>query len=69
MLLLESHVLDKETKDTVVKLHEKGYYLGIISNNSVRNVKYILKREGIENYFNKIVISEEVGERKPNLKI
>lgn len=69
MLLLESHVLDKETKDTVVKLNEKGYYLGIISNNSVRNVKYILKREGIENYFNKIVISEEVGERKPNLKI
>ena len=69
MLLLESHVLDRETKDTIAKLYEQGYYLGIISNNSIRNVNYILKREGIENYFKKIVISEEVGERKPNLKI
>lgn len=69
MLLLESHVLDRETKDTIAKLYEQGYYLGIISNNSIRNVNYILKREGIENYFKKIIISEEVGERKPNLKI
>ncbi len=69
MLLLESHVLDRETKDTIAKLYEQGYYLGIISNNSIRNVNYVLKREGIENYFKKIIISEEVGERKPNLKI
>ena len=69
ILLLESHVLEKETKDIIVKLYEQGYYLGIISNNSIRNVRYILSREGIEKYFKKIVISEEVGERKPNLKI
>lgn len=69
MLLLESHILDKETKDTIIKLYDQGYYLGIISNNSIRNVKYILKREGIERYFKRVVISEEVGERKPNLKI
>ena len=60
MLLLESHILDKETKDTIIKLYEQGYYLGIISNNSIRNVEYILEREGIKKYFNKIVISEEV---------
>lgn len=69
MLLLESHILDKETKDTIIKLYEQGYYLGIISNNSIRNVEYILEREGIKKYFNKIVISEEVKERKPNLKV
>ncbi len=69
MLLLESHILDNETKKTIVSLYEKGYYLGIISNNSIRNVEYILKREDIRKYFKKVVISEEVKERKPNLKV
>lgn len=69
MLLLESHILDDETKNTIVSLYEKGYYLGIISNNSIRNVEYILKREDIRKYFKKVVISEEVKERKPNLKV
>lgn len=69
MLLLESHILDGETRETIVKLYEKGYYLGIISNNSIRNVEYILKHEDIRKYFKKVVISEEVKERKPNLKV
>ena len=69
MLLLESHILDEETKNTIIKLYEKGYYLGIISNNSIRNVEYILEREGIKKYFKKIVISEVVKERKPNLNL
>ena len=69
MLLVESHIFDEETKETIIKLHQKGYYLGIISNNSIRNVEYILERENMKKYFNKIVISEEVKERKPNLKV
>lgn len=69
MLLLESHILDDETRETIIKFYEKGYYLGIISNNSIRNVEYILKREDIRKYFKKVVISEEVKERKPNLKV
>ena len=69
MLLLEAHILDDETRETIVKLYKKGYYLGIISNNSIRNVEYILKREDIRKYFKKVVISEEVKERKPNLKV
>ena len=63
------HFLDEGTREIIVKLYEKGYYLGIISNNSIRNVEYILEREDIKKYFNKIVISEEVRERKPNLKV
>ena len=58
MLLLESHILDEETRHTIIKLYEKGYYLGIISNNSIRNVEYILEREDIKKYFKKIIISE-----------
>lgn len=69
MLLLESHILDDDTRYTIEKLYNEGYYLGIISNNSVRNVEYILKREDIKKYFKKIIISEAVKERKPNLKV
>ena len=69
MLLLESHILDEETRNTIIKLYEKWYYLGIISNNSIRNVEYILEREDIKKYFKKIIISEAVKERKPNLKV
>ena len=69
MLLLESHILDEETRNTIIKLYEKGYYLGIKSNNSIRNVEYILEREDIKKYFKKIIISEAVKERKPNLKV
>ena len=69
MLLLESHILDEETRHTIIKLYEKGYYLGIISNNKIRNVEYILEREDIKKYFKKIIISEAVKERKPNLKV
>lgn len=68
-LLLESHILDDETRETIINLYENGYYLGIISNNSIRNVEYILGREDMRKYFKKIVISEEVRERKPNLKV
>ena len=69
ILLLESHILEEETKNTIEKLYKEGYYLGIISNNSIRNVEYILEREDIKKYFKKIIISEAVRERKPNLKV
>ena len=26
MLLLESHILDDETKETIIKLYKNGYY-------------------------------------------
>lgn len=68
-LLLESHILDEETKRVIIELYEKGYYLGIITNNSIRNVEYILNKENMQQYFKKIVVSEDVKERKPNLKI
>ena len=42
MLLLEANILDNETKETIIKLYEEGYYLGIITNNSIRNIEYIL---------------------------
>lgn len=69
MLLLDSHILSENTKELIIELYKNGYYLGIISNNSKRNINYILEREDIKKYFKKIIISEEVKERKPNLKV
>ncbi len=43
--------------------------MGIISNGSIKNIYHILEREDIKKYFSKIMISEMVKERKPNLKI
>lgn len=68
-LLLESHILDKDTADTIKYLHEKGYKLGIISNNIDEDVRYIINREGIGDLFEIVVCSSTVGERKPSAKI
>lgn len=68
-IILESHILSNEIKETLVYLKNKGYKLGIISNNIDEWVKYILKREGIEDLFVKVVCSSSVGERKPAANI
>ena len=50
----ECYLNDECTSTVTLKeLYEKGYYLGIISNNSIRNAEYILKREGIKNILRK----------------
>ncbi len=68
-LLLESHIIEEETKTTLLYLKNKGYKLGIISNNINEDVKYILKRDKIENLFEVVVCSSLVGERKPSANI
>lgn len=68
-LLLDSHILSKETNETISYLHKKGYKLGIISNNIEEDVHFILERENISHLFEKVVCSSSVGERKPSGKI
>ena len=68
-LLLESHILESETTETLKFLKDKGYTLGIISNNIDEDVRYIIKREKIEHLFDFVVCSSTVGERKPSAKI
>ncbi|MDR0975834.1 MAG: HAD family hydrolase [Christensenellaceae bacterium] len=68
-ILLESHIIDDDTIETIKTLKEKGYYLGIISNNSQNNVDYILERDDLAKYFDKVIVSETIKERKPNLKV
>lgn len=68
-LLLEAHIIDDDTVVTIKTLKKQGYYLGIISNNSQKNVEYILERDNLAQYFDKVVVSETIKERKPNLKV
>jgi len=68
-LLLESHIIDDDTVKTIKTLKKQGYYLGIISNNSQKNVDYILERDNLAQYFDKVIVSETIKERKPNLKV
>ena len=55
--------------ETLKELHQKGYKLGIISNNIDEDVKHIITREGIGDLFETVVCSSTVGERKPSAKI
>lgn len=68
-LLLDSHILSNETYQTIKYLHQKGYKLGIISNNIDEDVRFILERENISDLFETVVCSSSIGERKPSAKI
>ncbi len=56
------------TVETVKKLKKQGYKTGIISN-APKQLFSILKRCKIDNLFNPIVVSEDVGFEKPSPKI
>ena len=69
MLACETIVFPIFCEITLLEKYDPPKANTLISNNSIRNVEYILEREGIKKYFKKIVISEEVKDRKPNLKV
>ena len=57
----------EDNKKTLEYIKEKGYRLAIVSNFDYAPTAYmILERYKIRNLFEQIVISEEVGWRKPN---
>lgn len=68
-IMLESHILTEDTRNIIEELYDKGYILGIISNNIAEDVDYIIKRENIKKYFTYIVCSSVVGVRKPALEV
>ncbi|MCU7557460.1 HAD family hydrolase [Macrococcus capreoli] len=56
-------------KEVVLRLHNRGYKLGIITNGKVNHQSYIIDVLGIEEYILEIIISEAVGYRKPDAEI
>ena len=57
------------TAPTLRKLRDMGYKIGIITNGFSALQQVRLERTGLRDYFDLLVISEEVGVAKPNKKI
>ena len=51
--------------DTLAAIRKEGYSIGMIANGDSASVRNIIKATGLEDYFDAIVISEEVGIEKP----
>lgn len=60
--------LNKEVKENLERLSKK-YRLGVLSNSLPSRRHHELKIDNIDKYFDPIIISSEVGVRKPNRKI
>ena len=67
---LEHSVALMEKADEVIKdLYNKNYKLYVVTNGLIRLQKPRIINSKIGSYFTDIIVSEEVGERKPNPKI
>lgn len=60
--------LTQEANIVLNQIKREGHYLGLISDGRSLTQRNKLKALGIEHFFDKIVISEEVGATKPNLQ-
>lgn len=62
--------VEEDTHPTLTRLVEQGYRLGLISNASdALDVHTLIDKAGLRNYFEQILISAEVGIRKPHPRI
>jgi len=66
--VVDSTVIPQENIKTVEKLKEK-YKVGLLTNNVREWLEPSIKRYKIENLFDTIIVSSEVGARKPDAKI
>jgi putative hydrolase of the HAD superfamily len=61
--------MDEHTENTLRKLHGK-YKLGIVSNFAIPEcVQRLLQREGLERFFDVVIVSGAVNRRKPHPEI
>lgn len=67
-LEIKSHIIEPETIETIREL-KKNYKIGIISNNIYEWVMEVLKRYGIADLFDSVIVSSKVGARKPDGRI
>ena len=62
--LSKTYIFIEGAKDVLEQLYQR-YDLYVVTNASSATQRYRLKKAGIEHYFKKLFISEEVGYRKP----
>ena len=62
--------LEKDTHSTLQTLKQMGFNLGVISNaRDNKDALTLIDRENLRQYFNLVLISSDLGVRKPNPKI
>jgi HAD superfamily hydrolase (TIGR01509 family) len=57
---------DEKTNDTLKKLKDKGYLLGLLSNVSQKYLEDAIKKKGIKEYFAVVLASSIFGHAKPD---
>ncbi|HEX7433443.1 MAG TPA: HAD family hydrolase [Anaerolineaceae bacterium] len=62
--------LEEDTLSTLNELRQRGYHLGLISNaGDNEDVQTLIDQHGLRSYFEVILVSAEVGIRKPHPRI
>ncbi|MBJ8419953.1 HAD family hydrolase [Acinetobacter courvalinii] len=73
-MLLASYINDfnkfsccfNDVENTIIKLKEQGYLIGLISNGRTRFQEHNFYALGLTEFFSSIIVSEAVGLRKPD---
>ena len=60
--------LNEETAELLRQINASGHFLGLITDGRSITQRNKLKALGIESLFNQIIISEEIGSTKPDLR-
>ncbi len=58
--------LDQEVLKTVQELRDRGIIVALATNNEKYRMEYILRVAGLEEYFDKIFASCDIGHKKPS---
>lgn len=66
---MEKYILNQETVEIIKQLQKKKIKLGLLSNFPSSWIYKLLKKYDLERYFNKVIISSEVGMIKPHADI
>lgn len=61
-----SLTLNEGVRDVLKEIKKNGHFLGLITDGRIVTQRNKLKALGIENLFDKIIISEEIGSSKPS---
>lgn len=59
--------INQDLINLIKTLREKGYKIGLLSNNSTK-INEEIKENGLQKYFDEILISEDIGFKKPDPK-
>jgi len=65
---ITAHVIEG-VLEVLEAIKKEGYMIGMISNGDSISIRNVLEATGLQDYFDVIVISEEVGIAKPYQKI